>query len=65
MLAPIPLPDRPVLTPAETAAVLGVTRQTVYALINSGELRRYKVGRSARIPRVDVYALIGGPDAAA
>lgn len=51
--------DRPAFSPAEAAEVLGVTRQTVHALINRGELRRFKVGRLTRIPRNDVLALVG------
>ncbi len=50
-------------SPAEAANVLGVTRQTVHALINRGQLRRYKVGSCTRIPVADVLALVGGgPD---
>jgi excisionase family DNA binding protein len=51
--------DRIVYSPAEAADVLGVTRQTVYALIKRGQLRRFKVGRSTRIPTNDVHALVG------
>lgn len=47
------------LSPAETADLLGITRQTVYNLIDRGQLRRYKVGRLTRIPTSDVLALIG------
>jgi excisionase family DNA binding protein len=47
-------------TPAEAATALGVTRQTVYNLIDRGELRRFKVGRCTRIPVADVHALVGG-----
>ncbi len=55
-----------VLTIPETAGYLKVTRQTVHALINRGELRRFKVGRCTRIPAADVLALVGGGgDAAA
>lgn len=49
-----------VLTISETAEYLKVTPQTVHALINRGELRRFKVGRSTRIPAADVYGLVGG-----
>lgn len=48
-----------VFTVEEVADYLKVTRQTVYALINRGELRRFKVGRCTRIPVADVYALVG------
>lgn len=58
--------DRIAYSPAQAASALGITRQTVYALINRGELRRFKVGRCTRIPAVDVLALVGGGgDAAA
>ena len=59
---------RAALNPAEAAVVLGVSRQPVYALIGRGELRRFKVGRCARIPTADVLGLVGGdggPNAAA
>lgn len=52
--------ERIALSPSEAAAALGITRQTVYALINRGELRRFKVGRCTRIPAADVLALVGG-----
>lgn len=60
---PISLLDSPALTPSEAAEVLKVTRQTIYALIDRGELTRYKVGRSTRLNRQQVLALVGGePD---
>jgi len=49
-----------VLTIPETAEILKVSRQTVHSLINSGQIRRYKIGRLTRIPAADVDALIGG-----
>ncbi len=63
-----PLEHRVVYSPTEAAEALGVTRQTIYALIDRGELRRFKVGRCARIPAADVLGLVGGeggPDAPA
>lgn len=48
-----------IYTIPEAADFLKVTRQTVYNLINRGELRRFKVGRSTRIPAADVHALVG------
>jgi len=56
---------RSALSPAETATALHVSRQTVYNLIERGELRRFKVGGLTRIPVADVLALIGGGDAPA
>ena len=55
-------PERLVYSPAEAAVALGVARQTVYALIERGDLRRFKLGRCSRIPAVDILALIGGDD---
>jgi excisionase family DNA binding protein len=58
--------ERAAYTPTEAAHLLGVTRQTVYNLIDRGELRRFKVGRLTRIPVADVLSLVGGgPDAPA
>lgn len=56
---------RMAMSPAEAADALGVTRVTIYRLIERGQLRRFKVGRLSRIPIADVLALVGGPDAAA
>jgi excisionase family DNA binding protein len=56
----MPEPERHVLTPNEAAEYLGVTRQTIYALIQRGEIRKYKVARCTRIPKSDLDALIGG-----
>lgn len=52
--------DNHVLTIAEAAEELRVTRQTIHVLMNRGKLRRFKVGRCTRIPAADVLALIGG-----
>ncbi len=61
----LPVPAPAVLTIDETAETLRVSRQTVHALINRGELRRYKIGRSTRLNRREVLALIGVDDDAA
>lgn len=37
------------MSTAEVAEYLGVVVRTVYVLINSGELRAYKVGRVLRV----------------
>ena len=57
-----PLEHRIAYSPTEAAEALGVTRQTIYALIGRRELRRFKVGRCTRIPVSDVLGLVGGPD---
>lgn len=46
-------------SPTEAADALGCTRQTIFALINRGELRRFKVGRLTKIPAADVHSLVG------
>ena len=50
-------------SPAQAVAALGVTRQTIRSPIERGELRRFHVGRCARIPRSDVLALVVVDDA--
>ena len=39
-----------VLTPAEAMDVLGVGKNTMYRLLNSGQLPAVRIGRSWRIP---------------
>ncbi len=51
--------ERLVYSPAEAADALGCTRQTIYALISRGELRRMAVGRLCKIPAADVHRLAG------
>lgn len=38
-----------VLTPAEAMDILGVGKNTIYRLLNSGELHGVRIGRSWRI----------------
>ncbi len=54
--------ERLAYSPSEAAQALGCTRQTVHALINRGQLRRFKVGTLTKIPVGDVLALVGGGD---
>ena len=49
-----------VYTIAETAALLGVHRNTVAAMLARRELTRVQVGRNIRIPRAEVDALAKG-----
>ena len=39
--------------------MLGVSRAHIYKLIDRGEVRRSHIGRSARIPVVDLERLVG------
>lgn len=52
-------------TPAEAAEALGVGRSTVFELLQTGRLRRVKIGAKTVIPRSSLLALLGEtPDAA-
>ena len=46
------------VAPAQAAELIGVSRGTIYNLIERGDLRRSKVGRATRIPVADLVALI-------
>ncbi|GGM04127.1 excisionase [Nakamurella endophytica] len=43
------------LTVAEVAAVMRVSRMTVYRLVHSGELPAHRFGRSFRVPERAVH----------
>lgn len=47
-----------VLTVQEVARYLKLAPKTVYALVSSGELRSFRVGRAVRCRKVDVEAFI-------
>lgn len=46
------------LTIAEVAAVMRVSKMTVYRLVHSGELPAVRVGRSFRVSEKDVNAYL-------
>ena len=48
------------LTVAEVAAVMRVSKMTVYRLVHSGELQAVRVGRSFRVPERAVHAYLQG-----
>jgi excisionase family DNA binding protein len=50
-----PLQEVRFLTVAETAAVMRVTKMTVYRLVHSGELVSIRVGQSFRIPETALH----------
>ncbi len=52
------------LTVAEVAAVMRVSKMTVYRLVHSGDLASVQVGRSFRIPEraVHDYLKVGFPE---
>ncbi|MDQ3382553.1 MAG: helix-turn-helix domain-containing protein [Actinomycetota bacterium] len=43
------------MTVAEVAAVMRVSKMTVYRLVHSGELPAVRVGRSFRVPEQGVH----------
>ncbi len=47
-----------VMTIQEVADYLKVTRQTVYKLLNNGDLKAFKIGRSTRILRSELKRFI-------
>ena len=46
------------LTVAEVAALMRVSKMTVYRLVHSGELAAVRVGRSFRVPETAVHAYL-------
>lgn len=50
-----PLSEIPLLTVGEVASIMGVSKMTVYRLVNSGHLPAIRVGRSFRVPEQAVY----------
>ncbi len=48
------------LTVAEVAAIMRVSKMTVYRLVHSGEMPAVRVGRSFRVPQDAVDAYLKG-----
>lgn len=48
------------LTVAEVAAVMRVSKMTVYRLVHGGDLTAVRVGRSFRVPEHAVHAYLRG-----
>jgi excisionase family DNA binding protein len=53
-----PLNEVVFLTVAEVAAVMRVSKMTVYRLVHSGHLPAVRVGRSFRVPEQAVHAYL-------
>jgi excisionase family DNA binding protein len=51
-------PQRLLYTPDNAGAILDVGRTTIYALIQSGDLKSVKIGRSRRIPAASLQEYI-------
>lgn len=50
------------LTVSEVAAMLRVSKMTIYRMVNSGELPAFRVGRSFRIRAAAMRKLMSEPD---
>jgi excisionase family DNA binding protein len=48
------------LTVAEVAAIMRVSKMTVYRLVHAGELPAVRVGRSFRVPEKAVHSYLEG-----
>ena len=53
-----PLPEVSFLTVAEVAALMRVSKMTVYRLVHAGELTAVRVGRSFRVPEKAVHGYL-------
>lgn len=47
-----------ILTPAEVMEQLNIGKNTIYKLLNSGDLKAFRVGHNWKIPRKEVDAYI-------
>lgn len=52
--------DAKVMTPAEVAQVLRVSRTTVYEMFDAGKLAGFRVGKNLRIWESSVRAIMTG-----
>lgn len=53
-------PSTKLLTVAEVASMLRLSKMTIYRMVNSGELTAFKIGKSFRIPTASVRKLLSG-----
>jgi excisionase family DNA binding protein len=56
--------DRKSVRPTEAARLLGVSRETVYVLMRSGQLRSVRLGRARLIPVAALDELLSSQDVA-
>jgi excisionase family DNA binding protein len=57
---PAPRPAVAFLTVTEVAAIMRVSKMTVYRLVHGGELAAVRVGRSFRVPEGAVREYLSG-----
>jgi excisionase family DNA binding protein len=60
MQRPAPRAAVSFLTVTEVAAIMRVSKMTVYRLVHAGELAAVRVGRSFRVPEPAVRAYLSG-----
>lgn len=58
----IPWREKLALKPAEVAAILSVSRRTVYRLIAAGGLKSQKIGRAVVVPTEDLIRFMTGAE---
>lgn len=56
----IDLPDKPMFSVEEVAAILGVGRGTAYQCARSGEIPSLRLGHRILIPRAALVRMLGG-----
>jgi len=56
----VDLPDKPMFTVEEVAAILGVGRATAYQCANTGEIPALRLGRRLLIPRAALARMLRG-----
>jgi excisionase family DNA binding protein len=59
-VTPIGAPGMAFYTVAEVAAMMRVSKMSVYRLVHSGELESVRFGRSFRLPRAAVDSYLHG-----
>lgn len=52
------LPEKPTITVAETARLLGIGRNVAYGLVREGRLRAVRIGRRILVPVSAVRELL-------
>jgi len=54
------LPDKPMFSVGEVAAILGIGRATAYPCANTGEIPALRLGRRLFVPRAALARMLGG-----
>ena len=60
MKNPKQLLDERLLSPAQVAEFLSISRWTVYSWLSDGRIRSVKIGRLVRIPESEVERIVRG-----